>query len=71
MEVNDFEAAARDLDEALVQAPEWAAAHFERGKLWLRGDDMERVDERLQLRAIGVAEPLEDRRVTEAGRLSD
>jgi tetratricopeptide (TPR) repeat protein len=43
MEVNDFEAAARDLDEALVQAPEWAAAHFERGKLWLRVDDMERA----------------------------
>jgi tetratricopeptide (TPR) repeat protein len=41
MEVNDLEAAARDLDEALAQAPEWAAAHFERGKLWLRLDDME------------------------------
>jgi tetratricopeptide (TPR) repeat protein len=41
MEVNDLEAAARDLDEALMQAPEWAAAHFERGKLWLRLDDME------------------------------
>jgi tetratricopeptide (TPR) repeat protein len=41
MEVNDLEAAARDLDEALTQAPEWAAAHFERGKLQLRVDDME------------------------------
>ena len=40
MEVNDFEAAARDLDEALAQAPGWAAAHYERGKLWLRQDDM-------------------------------
>jgi len=41
MEVNDLDAAARDLDEALAQAPNWAAAHFERGKLWLRLDDME------------------------------
>ena len=40
MEVNDFEAAARDLDEALELAPDWAAAHYERGKLWLRVDDM-------------------------------
>jgi tetratricopeptide (TPR) repeat protein len=45
MEVNDFDAAARDLDEAMRQAPEWAAAHFERGKLWLRLDDMERASE--------------------------
>ena len=41
MEVNDLQAAARDLDEALSKAPDWAAAHFERGKLWLRQDDME------------------------------
>lgn len=40
-EVNDLESAARDLDEALEQAPRWAAAHFERGKVWLRLDDME------------------------------
>ena len=40
VEVNDLEAAARDLDEAIAQAPEWAAAHYERGKLWLRADDM-------------------------------
>ncbi len=45
MEVNDLEAAARDLDEAITQAPEWPAAHFERGKLWLRIDDMERASE--------------------------
>jgi tetratricopeptide (TPR) repeat protein len=45
MEVNDFEAATRDLDEALAQAPQWAAAHFERGKLWLRLDNMERASE--------------------------
>ncbi len=40
MEVNDLEAAARDLDEALALEPAWAAALFERGKLWLRRDDM-------------------------------
>ena len=40
MEVNDRDAAARDLDEALSLAPRWAAAHYERGKLWLRSDDM-------------------------------
>ena len=45
MEVNDLEAAARDLDEAIAQAPEWAAAHYERGKLWLRQDDMVRASE--------------------------
>jgi Tfp pilus assembly protein PilF len=45
MEVNDFDAAARDLDEALEQAPQWAAAHFERGKLWLRTDDMVKASE--------------------------
>lgn len=43
IEVNDFEAAARDLDEAIAQAPDWAAAHFERGKLWLRADDMSKA----------------------------
>ena len=41
-EVNDLESAARDLDEAIGLAPGWAAAHFERGKVWLRLDDMER-----------------------------
>jgi tetratricopeptide (TPR) repeat protein len=40
MEVNDLDAAARDLDEAIAIAPAWAAAHYERGKLWLRADDM-------------------------------
>lgn len=43
MEVNDLDAAARDLDDALALAPDWAAAHFEQGKLWLRLDDMERA----------------------------
>jgi len=41
MEVNDLDAAARDLDEAIRLAPEWAAAHYERGKLCLRSEDME------------------------------
>lgn len=43
VEVNDFAAAARDLDEAIQQAPAWAAAHYERGKVWLRADDMEQA----------------------------
>jgi tetratricopeptide (TPR) repeat protein len=51
MEVNDLEAAARDLDEAIAQAPDWAAAHYERGKLWLRQDDMVRASERFQTAA--------------------
>lgn len=45
MEVNDYAAAARELDEAIAQAPEWAAAHYERGKLWLRTDDMVKAGE--------------------------
>jgi tetratricopeptide (TPR) repeat protein len=45
MEVNDLNAAARDLDEAIGQAPDWAAAHYERGKLWLRSDDMVKAAE--------------------------
>ena len=48
MEVNDLESAARDLDEAIAQAPAWAAAHYERGKLWLRADDMARAAESFQ-----------------------
>jgi len=48
VEVNDFEAAARDLDEAIALAPDWAAAHYERGKLWLRRDDMVRASEAFQ-----------------------
>lgn len=45
MEVNDRDAAARDLDEVIVLAPNWAAAHYERGKLWLRSDDMVKAAE--------------------------
>ena len=48
MEVNDLAAAARDLDDALAQAPRWAAAHYERGKLWLRQDDMVKAAESFQ-----------------------
>jgi tetratricopeptide (TPR) repeat protein len=45
MEVNDLEAAARDVESAIASAPQWAAAHFEQGKLWLRRDDMERASD--------------------------
>jgi len=45
VEVNDLEAAARDLDDAIGHAPDWAAAHYERGKLWLRADDMVKASE--------------------------
>jgi Tfp pilus assembly protein PilF len=48
MEVNDLDAAARDLDEAIRLAPAWAAAHYERGKLWLRADDMPKAAESFQ-----------------------
>lgn len=51
MEVNDLESAARDLDDAIEKAPDWAAAHFERGKLWLRLDDMERASQAFQAAA--------------------
>lgn len=54
VEVNDFDAAARDLDEALGLAPEWPAAHFERGKLWLRVDDMVKASESFQKAASGL-----------------
>ncbi len=45
VEVSDLDAAARDLDEAIEKAPSWAAAHYERGKLWLRADDMLRASQ--------------------------
>ena len=55
MEVNDLDAAARDLDEAVGRAPAWAAAHFERGKLCLRRDDMPQAAE--SFRAAAEALP--------------
>jgi len=51
MEVNDLDAAARDLDEAISLAPRWAAAHYERGKLWLRRDDMAQAAEAFRVAA--------------------
>jgi tetratricopeptide (TPR) repeat protein len=48
VEVSDLEAAARDLDEAIEKAPSWAAVHYERGKLWLRADDMLRASQSFQ-----------------------
>ena len=48
VEVNDLESAGRDLDEAIAQAPGWAAAHYERGKVWLRADDMGKAAESFQ-----------------------
>jgi tetratricopeptide (TPR) repeat protein len=43
MEVNDLDNAEALAQDAVAAAPEWAAAHFELGKLWLRRDDMERA----------------------------
>lgn len=40
MEVNDLDNAGDLLAEAAAAAPDWAAAHFERGKWCLRRDDM-------------------------------
>ena len=40
MEVNDLGNAGDLLHEVLAAAPDWAAAHFERGKWCLRTDDM-------------------------------
>ena len=54
MEVNDLDAAARDLDEAAALAPEWPAVHFERGKLWLRRDDMEQASLAFRAAAEGL-----------------
>lgn len=51
MEVNDFDAAARDLDEAITLAPGWPAAHYERGKLWLRADNMVKASESFEAAA--------------------
>jgi Tfp pilus assembly protein PilF len=44
----DFPTARAALDEALRLAPDWEAVHFEDGKLWLAGDDMERARDAFQ-----------------------
>jgi tetratricopeptide (TPR) repeat protein len=43
MELLDFNAALDAITDALALAPDWEAAHFEHGKLWLRADDTERA----------------------------
>ena len=52
MEANKLDNAAELAAEAVASAPDWAAAHFELGKLWLRRDDMERA-----AAAFGAASP--------------
>jgi tetratricopeptide (TPR) repeat protein len=42
-EIQDAAGARAALDAALRLAPDWAAAHFEDGKLWLAADDMIRA----------------------------
>jgi tetratricopeptide (TPR) repeat protein len=54
MEVNDLDAATRDLEEAASLAPHWPAVHFERGKLWLRRDDMEQASRAFLAAAEGL-----------------
>jgi Flp pilus assembly protein TadD len=46
MEVEETDAAQRLLDLAVAAAPDWEAVWFEYGKLWLRGDDLERAADR-------------------------
>jgi tetratricopeptide (TPR) repeat protein len=43
LEVNDLDNAVAVANEAATVAPDWAATHFELGKVWLRRDDMERA----------------------------
>jgi tetratricopeptide (TPR) repeat protein len=43
LEVNDVDNAVAVAEEAVAAAPDWAAAHFELGKAWLRRDDMDRA----------------------------
>lgn len=42
-EGQDAAGARRALDRALAIAPDWAAAHYEDGKLWLAAEDLERA----------------------------
>ncbi len=78
MEVNDLDAAARDLDEALSLAPAWAAAHYERGKLWLRSDDMVKGGRLVPARSgpaprvrAGLGQPWRHARRARSARRSD
>ncbi|MGH9346415.1 MAG: tetratricopeptide repeat protein [Vicinamibacterales bacterium] len=41
MEVQDLDASQGAIERAIVQAPDWEAAHYELGKLRLRRDDLE------------------------------
>jgi Flp pilus assembly protein TadD len=43
MEIGRLDEAEETLGRAVSQAPDWEAAHFEAGKLWLRRDDTERA----------------------------
>ena len=43
MEIGRLDEAEETLGRAVSQAPDWEAAHFEVGKLWLRRDDTERA----------------------------
>jgi len=43
MELLRFDEAHAALEQALQLAPDWEAAHFELGKLWVRSDDTERA----------------------------
>jgi tetratricopeptide (TPR) repeat protein len=45
MEVQDLDACEEALARALAVAPDWEAAHYERGKLWMRRDDLERASQ--------------------------
>ena len=43
MEVQDLDASEQAIDRAVSIAPDWEAAHYELGKLYLRRDDLERA----------------------------
>jgi Tfp pilus assembly protein PilF len=43
MELLRIDEAHAALEQAMAVAPDWEAAHFELGKLWLRSDDTERA----------------------------
>ena len=43
MELLRLDEAQASIERAVALAPDWEAAHFEQGKLWLRLDDTERA----------------------------